>query len=211
MRRLAILGASGHGKVVADAALRWGWEGVVFYDDGWPRIQALGPWSVVGTTVDLLRDLENVDGVVVAIGDNRVRLGKQRELSAAGAPIVSVIHPAAVVSPFAAVGPGSVIFAGAVVNPFASVGAAGVINTSATVDHDCMLADGVHISPGAHLSGAVHVGEGSWIGVGAAVRQGISIGANVIVGAGAAVVNDIDDDLTVVGVPARSIHSNSIT
>ena len=202
MKQLALLGASGHGKVVADAALALGWQGVVFFDDAWPGLAINGPWPVVGNTADLLTRLPEFDGVLVAIGNASIRLQKQRELDEAGAAIVSLVHPRAYVSPFARIGAGTVVMAGAVVNANATVGDANIINTCSSVDHDCELADAVHVSPGAHLSGNVSVGEGAWIGVGAAVRQGIRVGASVMVGAGAVVVKDVPAGLTVVGCPA---------
>ncbi len=70
------------------------------------------------------------------------------------------------------------------------------------------LADAVHICPGAHLAGEVQVGACSWIGIGASVIQQIRIGADVTVGAVAAVVCDLPDGVTAVGVPARVLpHS----
>lgn len=206
MRRLAILGASGHGRVIADAALAAGWEAVAFYDDAWPGVSASGPWQVVGRTADLRRDAAQLDGAVVGIGDNVTRLVKLRELLAGGALLVSVVHPDAVVSTRAEVGQGSVLLGGAVVNPFARLGRGCIVNSGASVDHDCQLADGVHVSPGAHLGGGVRVGEASWIGIGASVIQGVSIGAGATVGAGAAVVDDVADGATVVGVPARPVR-----
>jgi len=205
--RLAILGASGHGKVVADIALLLGYTDVVFFDDAWPSRSSVGRWSVVGTTETLLCSITDFDTVIVAIGDNRIRLEKYALLIAANAPLATLVHPAAVVSDFAQIGMGSVICAGAIVNVDAVLGAAVIVNTGATVDHDCRLADGIHIAPGAHLSGDVDVGVGSWIGVGACVKQGIHIGSGVMVGAGAVVVSDIPDGVTVVGNPARSIAS----
>ena len=204
MKKLAILGASGHGKVVADAALLSGWSTVVFFDDAWPGLSAIGPWKVMGNTAVLLRETSQFDGAVVAIGDNPTRLAKQRELEAGSVVLVSIIHPKAVVSAFAAVGVGSVILAGAILNPFSRAGCACILNTSSSVDHDSVLGDGVHVSPGAHLGGGVRVGEAAWIGVGASVKHGVTIGAGVVVGAGAAVIADVADRLTVVGVPARS-------
>lgn len=202
-RRLALLGAGGHGKVVADCALLCGWEDVVFYDDAWPRTAVNGPWPVQGTSEDLKRDLPRYAGVVVTIGSNRIRLDKLRWLQDLGAPLVSVVHPGAHVSGFAHLGLGTVVMAGAVINIDASIGQACIVNTGATVDHDCQLADGVHISPGAHLSGQVSVGEASWIGTGAVVRQCLDIGPDVTVGAGAVVVKAITGAVTVVGNPAR--------
>ena len=205
MRRLAILGASGHGKVVADAALLAGWQAVAFFDDAWPALSAIGPWTVAGGTDVLLRDSAQLHGAVVAIGDNATRLHKQKELAAGGLVLVSVVHPAAVVSSRAEVGDGCVILAGAVLNPFARLGRGCILNTGASVDHDCELADGVHVSPGGHLGGRVRVGEGSWIGIGASVKENVAIGARVVVGAGAAVIHDVADGLTGVGVPAKPL------
>ncbi len=203
MRSLAILGAGGHARVVADAAEAAGWGAVRMFDDAWPARATNGPWPVVGRRDDLLADLAAYDGVIVAIGDCRARLDHHRALREAGAPLRSVVHPRAWISPHAALGAGSVAMACAVVNVGAVVGEACILNTGATVDHDCRLGDGVHVAPGAHLSGAVVVGERSWIGVGAAVRQGITIGDDVMVGAGAVVVRPIPSRLTVVGSPAR--------
>jgi sugar O-acyltransferase (sialic acid O-acetyltransferase NeuD family) len=205
--RLAILGASGHGKVIADMALLLGYTDVVFFDDAWPTKSSAGRWSVIGTIETLLGSMADYDAVIVGIGDNRIRFEKHAVLAAANGPFVTLVHPAATVSHFAQIGEGSVICAGAVVNVDAVLGAAVIVNTGATVDHDCRLADGVHIAPGAHLSGGVHVGESSWIGVGACVKQGVRIGSSVMVGAGAVVVYDIPDGVMVVGNPARLIAS----
>jgi sugar O-acyltransferase (sialic acid O-acetyltransferase NeuD family) len=205
--RLAILGASGHGKVVADMALLLGYTDVVFFDDAWPIKNSVGCWSVIGTTETLLGSVADFDAVIVGIGGNRIRHEKHAVLTATNAPLVSLVHPAAVVSNFAQISTGSVICAGAIVNVDALLGVAVIVNTGATVDHDCRLADGAHVAPGAHLSGDVHVGAGSWIGVGACVKQGVYIGSDVMVGAGAVVVSDIPDGVTVIGNPARPIAS----
>ncbi|MFC5461624.1 acetyltransferase [Massilia niabensis] len=202
---LALLGASGHGKVVADAALCSGWREVVFFDDAWPAVVMNGPWPVAGNTAALLACLREFDGVAVSIGNAAVRCLKQSELADAGAKLATIIHPRACVSQFARICEGSVVMAGAVVNADASIGKACIINTGATVDHDCRLADGAHISPGAHLAGNVTVGVNSWVGIGATVRQGICIGDGAMVGAGAVVVKPVADRATVVGNPAAPL------
>ena len=207
MTRLAVAGAGGHAKVVADAALASGWSDVAFYDDNLAPHSQVGPWVVAGSISDLLAGVSPPDGVIVAVGDNAVRLELQRKLEGAGLRVVSVIHPAAVVSTHASIGAGSVILAGAVVNASACLGRGCIVNTCASVDHDCLLADGVHVSPGAHLGGGVAIGSASWIGIGASVKQGVRIGARVVVGAGGAVVSDVPDGTTVVGVPARPLRS----
>lgn len=208
MTRLAILGASGHGRVVADCAGLCGWKEVVFFDDAWPELSSSSRWEVEGDFAALLKRLGEFSGVIVAIGDNACRLKKLSVLENAGAPIISLVHPGAIVSPFASVGRGTVVFAGAVINVDARVGDGVIINTGACIDHDCVLDDGVHVSPGAHLGGGVEVGERSWAGIGSCVRQYLKIGPDVMVGAGAAVVTDVKAGLTVVGVPARPVQEN---
>lgn len=206
MKRLAILGASGHGKVLAEIAELSGWCEIDFFDDSWPEKKALGPWEITGTTDCLLQSVTDFDGVIVAIGNNQIRSEKQTNLENAGFRLATLIHPAAVISKFSVIGDGSVVMANAVINPFAAIGKGCIINTASTVDHDCVLADCVHVSPGANLAGAVTVGIGSWIGIGASVKQLVEIGNNVVVGAGAAVTKNIEHNLTVAGVPAVAIH-----
>lgn len=206
MNKLAILGASGHGKVIADSALLSGaWDEVVFFDDGYPAIQAVECWAVVGNTEDLAGTYQLYDGVVVAIGNNSVRINKQAYLSKQGCQIVSIIHPNAVISPRALIAQGTVVMAGAVINPFSVVGAGCIINTNAVIEHDCILADGAQIGPGTLLAGAVKVGSNSLIGIGCSVKQLICIGADITVGAGAVVVKDIAEPGTYVGIPARKL------
>ena len=205
MKSLAILGGSGHGKVIADTALISGWEDVVFFDDAWPQKTTNSIWKIQGNSEELLGILNCFDGVIVGIGDAHLRLQKQHALATAGAALVSIYHPFAVISSFANIGIGSVVFAGAVVNVDVQIGLGVIVNTGATVDHDCLLSDGVHIAPGSHLSGDVFVGDGSWVGVGACVKEGVRIGKNVLVGAGAVVVSDLPDNVTVAGNPARII------
>ena len=204
MKKLAILGASGHGKVVAEIAELNGWD-VVFFDDAYPDLQTIEHWSLAGTTHTLMDFVNQFDGCIVAIGNCRIRLAKQLELENIGFSFPKLFHPNAIISRFSTIGAGSVFMANAVINPFVTVGKACIINTSATVDHDCLLADGVHISPGVNIAGAVSVGECSWIGIGSAVKQCLQIGSDAMVGAGAAVVSDIPNDLTVVGVPAKPL------
>ncbi|PKM19393.1 transferase hexapeptide (six repeat-containing protein) [Rheinheimera pacifica] len=207
MKTLAIIGASGHGKVVADAARSCClWKDIVFYDDAWPAKTRNGNSDIVGNTQSLL-DLDDRPDIIVAIGNNKVRLAKQQQLIAVGFTAATVVHPRAVVSVAAVIGSGSVVMAGAVVNADAVVGVASIVNSNAVVEHDCVLGDAVHISPGACLAGGVIVGEFSWIGIGASAIQLKRIGKNVKVGAGAAVVNDLPDGVTAVGVPAKIIKS----
>lgn len=203
MRGLIVIGAGGHGRVVADAAHVAGWSRVGLLDD---REQAdASPFEIIGTVGKLDTIAEQWDAAIAAVGDNATRLAFLRRAIAAGLATPALVHPAAAVSAHAELGNGVFVAAGAVVNIGASIGEATIINTSATIDHDCRLGPAVHVSPGANLGGNVTVGPRSWIGIGASVRNGVTIGSDVIVGAGSVVIRDIADGETVVGVPARSL------
>lgn len=202
MRRVLLLGAGGHGRVVADMAELAGWSDVQFLDDRWPELQDNLAWRVIGTLADLNKLAAPGTVALATVGDNAYRLRCHRQLVQMNIEIPSIVHPSAVISSHARIGRGTVIMANAVVNAGAEIGDAVIVNTGATIDHDCRIADGVHVSPGAHLAGGVSVGEETWLGIGSAVREGIRIGRGVICGAGAAVVSDVADNMRVVGVPA---------
>lgn len=203
--RLAILGASGHGKVVADAAEHSGWDSITFFDDAWPDVKDNGSWLVDGNTASLLERLAEFDGVVVAIGSNCIRAEKQNSLSVAGARLATVVHPSAVVSLYATIGEGAVVFGNAVVNACAIVGAGTIVNTGAIVEHDCVVGEFAHLSPNAALAGGVNLGQEAWVGACASVRQLLSVGAGSVVGMGAVVTRDVPPGATVVGNPAKPL------
>lgn len=200
---LAILGASGHGKVLAEIAELTGWKNIVFFDDAWPDKKTNGAWNIVGNTELLLNNSRRYKGVIVAIGDNNIRQQKLNKLNNSKAKIITLIHPSAVISKYSKIGPGSVVVAGAVINPDCIIGSGVIINTCSSVGHDCTIGDAVHICPGARLAGGAEVNDRAWIGVGSSVCQLIKIGSDATVAAGAAVVKNVLSNTTVAGVPAK--------
>ena len=208
MKSLAILGASGHGKVVAEAAEMSGWIVECFFDDAYPEKQRNSNWSVVGNMSDLLNRLDEFDAIHVAIGDNQTRLSKIRTLLKVGANLATIIHPSASISKSASLKDGVAVFANSSVNAETTVGIGSILNTNSSVDHDCNLGEGVHISPGVNLGGHVKVGDRSWVGIGSVVIQCSEIGKDVIIGAGSAVVSNIPDSCVAVGVPCKVTRPN---
>ena len=195
VKRLVIIGASGHGKVIADIAVKNGYEDIVFLDDD-ENVKECAGFPVVGKTCEAVK---MAGDKIVAIGNPKVRERIQEEVGR----VITLIHPDAVISRRVEIGEGSVIMAGAVINSDVVVGKGCIINTGASVDHDCVLGEYVHVSVGSHLSGTVNVGKGTWIGAGATVSNNVNICGDCMVGAGAVVIRDIEKPGTYVGVPAR--------
>lgn len=197
MSRLVIIGASGHGKVVADIAALNAYTNIIFADDN-KDIRICAGYTVVADS----RHAPEGD-LFVAIGNARFRKDLMRLYRNRALPVL--IHPTAVIARNVEIGEGSVVMAGAVINPGVRIGKGCIINTSSSIDHDCVIKDYVHISVGANLSGTVTVGEGAWIGAGATISNNVDICPNVTIGAGAVVIKDIGESGTYIGVPAKKM------
>ena len=181
MNRLIIIGASGHGKVVADIAALNGYKDIVFLDD--ENVNECAGYPVIG------KSAEAPDGeVFVAVGNAKARKRLMEQYKDRVLPVL--IHPNAVVAKGAEMGAGSVVMAGAVINPEARIGKGVIVNTSSSIDHDCTVADYCHIAVGAHLCGTV--------------INNVNICGGCTIGAGAVVIKNINEPGTYVGVPARN-------
>ena len=199
MSDLIIIGASGHGKVLADIAKMNGYENISFLDDN-SVLKNCGQYKVLG-------DCSLIDSLdcdfIVGIGDAFSREKIQNTLKSKNKKIITLIHPFTNIAADTQIGVGSVVMAGAVINSGSIIGEGCIINTCASVDHDNTLENFVHVSVGAHLAGNVTVGTRTWIGIGAVASNNINITRDCLIGAGAVVVKNIKVSGTYCGVPAR--------
>ena len=202
MKKLTIIGASGHGKVVASIAKLNGYDEILFMDDN-ETVRFCGKYQVVGNSN---KAVSHDNDIFVAIGNARVRERIMEKLSDKTFPVL--IHPAAIIADDVKIGKGTVVMAGVIVNDGAVIGDGCILNTDSSIDHDCCVGDYVHVAVGAHLCGTVTVGNETWIGAGSTVSNNISICDSCIVGVGSAVVKDITERGTYVGVPAK-LKTNS--
>lgn len=202
--KLIIIGAGGHGKVVADIAIKMNkWKNIEFLDDN-KSIGSVMGFEIIGKSTDAYLYRNEAD-FFVAIGSNVTRELIQKKLLSEGGAIVSLFHPNVVIGTNVNIGIGTVVMAGTIINSSSMIGNGCIINTSCSIDHDNIIEDFVHISPGSHLAGAVRVGKRSWIGIGSTVSNDVHICNGCIIGAGAVVVKDITEVGTYVGVPARRV------
>jgi len=203
-KRVCLLGAGGHAKVIIDILERMGRYRIHgLFDNN----QALWGQSLLGYTIigGEAAQKEWTSLLIISIGDNRIRDRLACALRQEHASFAKAIHPGASISRDVRIGDGSVVMAGVVLNADTRIHEHVIVNTSASVDHDCVIQDAVHIAPGAHLCGGVAVGKRSLVGAGATVIPNISIGCDVVIGAGATVVEDVPDRVMVLGTPARIV------
>ena len=196
-----LMGAGGHGAVVAEAIELSGGQ-IANFVDHFNTSPELCGYGIVKED-DCIADQDSK--FIITIGDNATR--KRRALESER--IYGLVkHPAASISKRSSLGEGSVVMAGVCINTNTTIGKHCIINTSSTIDHDCIIEDFVHVAPSSALAGGVEIGEGSFIGLGAFIIQGVKIGKWCVVGAGSVVIKDVPDFSVVAGVPAKFIRIN---
>lgn len=198
MNRLIILGAGGHGKVIADIALKSGYTDISFVDDN-RKGTAMG-FPIIGMIDDIESLNDGKTDFMIGIGKNvlRKQIAEQYQVN-----WVSIVHPSAQIAHGAKIGRGTIVMANAVINACAVLGEHCIVNTSAVVEHDNVIGNYVHLSPNVTLGGMVHIEVLTHVGIGAIVKNNVKICDSCVIGAGAVVVKNIEQSGTYIGVPAK--------
>ncbi|MCC6683070.1 MAG: acetyltransferase [Phycisphaeraceae bacterium] len=196
---LVILGAGGHGHVVADSVDPTQFHLLGFVDSHPDQVtDAAHP--LLGQDHPTLTSAQ----FIAAVGDNAIRRRLFEQWLKRGATPATIVHRSAAISSKAELGKGVFVGPQVVVNTRALVADNVILNSGCVIEHDCRIAAHCHVAPGAVLAGGVSVGEQTLIGLGAGVLPGLSIGSRCIIGAGAVVVRDVHDGVTVIGIPANT-------
>lgn len=208
MRPLVLIGAGGHGRVLA-ALLCAAGRSVLGVCDPQLVANAVSRWE----NLDVLGDdsalnLLPPDRVALVLGVGQMATGTFRQqlyasLGAQGYAFPALVHPSAWVAPGVLLGEGVQVMAGAVIQPGCEIGENTIVNTRASVDHDCRIGRDAHVAPGATLCGSVTVEDGAFIGAGATVIQGLNVGACAVVGAGVTLVRSLPPAKTILGAANR--------
>ncbi|MGM7721164.1 acetyltransferase [Metabacillus sp. Hm71] len=206
---IVIIGHGGHSKIIIDmlnfnnchkiiAFLDYKYKDIVSNDDIF-----YGPISAYQFLISQYEDIK----FIVAIGNNQIRKHIVESLNLKAFDYITIIHPSAIVSPSVKIGKGTVIMANAVVNADSEIGNHVIINTGSIIEHDNKVYDFSHVSPNATLTGNVNIGKGVHIGAGATLIPNVHVGSWSVIGAGAVVINEIPENSTAVGVPAKLIKT----
>lgn len=211
-RKVVILGAGGHAKVLLDALRAQGINVDGIVDPELAETEKV--WRelpVLGDDEKLLElnptGFEVVNGVGSLPGSN-LRKKLFQQFKSVGFNFRSVIHPSAIIGSGVKLGEGAQVMAGSVIQPDCQVGENTIVNTGAKLDHDCSVGANVHIAPGVTISGNVVIEDGVHIGTGASVVHGVTIGRETVIGAGTVVVKSVPEHSKLIGAKPR-LHSIS--
>ncbi|WP_338647728.1 acetyltransferase [Flavobacterium sp. KS-LB2] len=203
-KQTILAGYSGHGFVVAEAAML-----ANIKIDGYlePDVVAHNYFDLKYMGFELNPDFDWTENYefILGIGDNELRNRLGKLILSKGKNVLNITHPAASVSRMITFGNGNLIARHASINPLVTIGNFCIVNTAAILEHECKIGNAVHIGPGAVLCGNVQIGENTFIGANSVIKQGIKIGKNVIIGAGSVIITDVNDNLKVVGNPGKII------
>lgn len=197
-KKVIIIGAGGHAKVIADIVQKSGDQVLGFLDDAKANEIVLG-YRVLGVVKDYIKYVNDAE-FIIGIGSNQVRKKLSSEMNCKW---YTAIHPSAQIAIDVTIDEGSCVAANAVINTSAQIGKHVILNTATVVEHDCKVGDFCHLSPNATLCGVSSIGENVWIGAGATVNNVLEICSNTIIASGAAVHKSITEEGTYMGVPAR--------
>lgn len=209
MKKIYIVGAGGHAKVVGDIILKRkellndDIDLMGFFDDNTEKSKQIFGKPILGKLSDLeFYLLEENSFFVIGIGNNNIR---KQIVEQVKVKFYTAIHPNAILGAKVNVEEGTVIMAGAIINSYTNIGKHVIINTGSIVEHDVNIGEFVHIAPKTVLCGGVSVGAGAWIGAGSTVIQGVKIGEKSFIGAGSNVLKDISKNKKAYGNPCKEI------
>ena len=206
-----IIGAGTYGEAMFELAKVCGYKPIGFFDDD-EKKQGLNIMNipVIGKLNLDSFDVKNKN-FIVAIGNNKIRVDKMKQLAKKGAVVPTLIHPQATISEYANISStGCYIHANSYIWTRVYVDSYSIISPSVLIAHHTIVHEGSFISAGSNVGAGIQLDDYCFVGIGATLMTGIkNIGRNATVGAGAVVIKDIPDNAVVVGNPARIIKYNS--
>lgn len=140
--KLIILGAGGHGKVVADIAQQINkYEEIFFLDD-----LSQGN-NIIGKCEEYTKFKDEDVEMYPAFGNNRTRIEWEEKLETYGIKLAKIVHPLAIIED------GCIVMPYVIINTNVKIAKGCIINCGAIIDHDCVLNKGCHLAPGAIVKG----------------------------------------------------------
>ncbi len=202
---MLILGAKGHASEILDV-LHTQNSDLCFFDNVSTDIgnRLFNKYPVFKTREEVLFRFKSDNRFALGVGNPKTRHFLAQMFREWGGELTSVISETALIGSFdVRLGAGLNIMHNVIISNDVNIGEGTLVNAAASIHHNAVVGKYCEISPGARVLGEVELGDFCSIGSNAILLPKIKIGNNVIVGAGAVVTRNIEDNTTVVGIPAR--------
>jgi sugar O-acyltransferase (sialic acid O-acetyltransferase NeuD family) len=197
---VAIYGAGGHARAVANICKLIGKNIYGFYDDCFCKEEEIFGAPQKGCFNAIVRDRKEISEVYLAIGNNERREESFYFLENHGFIMPTLIHPKSFIESNVVIGRGTVVCIGAILCTDVKIGEGCIINTGSTVDHETLIGNFVHLAPQVAVAGRVEIGDNVFIGIGANVADKLKVGKRSIIGAGSTVLSDVPENGKALGV-----------
>ncbi|EMO43010.1 sugar O-acyltransferase sialic acid O-acetyltransferase NeuD family [Leptospira noguchii] len=149
---------------------------------------------------------KGITKVLVTIPDSLQRWTEIQKAMNAGLELINAIHPSSLLLNECILGKNIIIHANCTIGYRAEIDDGVIINIGTQIDHHCKIKKSVTIDPGVTMAGNVLIEEFCTIHTRAVIINRIKIGQKSILGAGTVVIQDVDLNSKIVGVPGRNLN-----
>ena len=208
---LGIYGSGGAGKdilsLIYTSNQKNNWEEIVFIDDVRKEKELMNvkvmPFKEFCGTYN-----SECAKIIIATGEPAFREILYSRVVEKGYRLETYIHPSVNLSEFAEIAEGVVILNDCHISPMAKIEENVFINGYTIIGHDVKIGRHSQIASQVIVTGNTEVGECVYIGAAASIRERIKIGKYAIISMGAVVLKPVDEEMKVIGNPARAIAKN---
>lgn len=159
--------------------------------------------------IDLLNSWDQELAVVIGIANPLIKKEVRERISLGKVIFPALISRNAWISKNVKIGNGVIVYPGVSVNYHAKIGDFSIINMNCAVGHDCTISTYSTLAPGVSLGGFTHIEDCCDLGLNVATKQNIRIGKHSIIGGMSMVINDLPENVTAVGTPAKIVKSKT--
>jgi sugar O-acyltransferase (sialic acid O-acetyltransferase NeuD family) len=139
---------------------------------------------------------------MIAVADSRDRYDITQRLPK-DTQFFTFIHPTALLIGDVKIGEGSFIGAYSILTTNINIGEHAILNRGNQIGHDCIIGNYFSAMPNAVVGGNVEIGDRVYMGSCSNIKEKIQITSDCVIGMNGAVVNNILESGTYVGVPCK--------